>query len=73
MVGITYLQFSDIVLEENVMRNSAKFAIFIEEKTQKSGCFLDRHPMAVSRFHPGRFATVFGEAITLLFLLFFKF
>ena len=33
--------------------------------------FLDRHPMAVSRFHPGRFATVLGEAITLLFLLFF--
>ena len=25
--------------------------------------FLDRHPMAVSRFHPGRFVTVFGEAI----------
>ena len=39
MVGITYLQFSDIVLEKNVTRNAAKFAIFIEEKTQKSGFF----------------------------------
>ena len=29
--------------------------------------FLDRHPMAVSRFHPGRFVTFFGEAITLFF------
>ena len=33
--------------------------------------FLDRHPMVVSRFHPGRFATVFGEAISVLFILFF--
>ena len=31
----TLLKFSDIVLEKNVTRNSAKFAIFIEEKTQK--------------------------------------
>ena len=48
MVGITYLQFSDIVLEKNVTRNSAKFAIFIEEKTQKSVCFLSECPSLMS-------------------------
>ena len=29
--------------------------------------FLDRHPMAVSWFHPGRFVAFFGEAISLFF------
>ena len=51
MVGITHVQFLDFVLEKNVTRNAAKFAIFIEEKTQKVFFFFKVNALVLCRHH----------------------